>query len=85
MSDNTPTREILKARDHSQPCEHVERMIPTYRDAFGIDYPEGATIRCPWDGSCPGGREIVLRYEFIPMNTSFPINREVWVVEVEHE
>ena len=33
---------------------------------------------------CPGGRKVVLREEFIPMNASFPINRLVYV-EAEDE
>jgi hypothetical protein len=30
---------------------------------------------------CPGGREIVLRYEYIPMRPSFPVNRSLWLID----
>ena len=42
-------------RDHSKPCEHVERMIPAHQEAFGVDWLPNSLVRCPWAETCPGG------------------------------
>ena len=84
MSDNTPTREILKARDHSQPCPHRGAALAVQ---YRKDDPRWYT--CP-DPSCPGGREIVLRRDYEPVKVRWPctdkgLSDEFWAVRVPHD
>ena len=64
--------DTIEVRDHSKPCKH-EQVVSHWLDRH--------LITELW---CPGGRKVVLREEFIPMNASFPINRLVYV-EAEDE
>lgn len=91
MSDNTPTRGILTVRDHTQPCEHGERLIRAANGNEGrnighfVETEGGGFGDGVW---CPGGREIVLKaiegFTFPPHDKTVTIelidpNPKVWV------
>jgi len=51
--------DVLRLRDHSQPCEHPLDPEGMYDGAFVCEVNGEAWWAC---GSCPGGREITLRH-----------------------
>lgn len=65
--------DTMTVRDHSQPCEHDESAEGRYYSELGF--------WCCW--SCPGGKEITLRYETVTIDGMNV--KDVWMVEVGND
>ena len=66
--------DILKVRDHSQPCEHDAEYERGERYP-NVAYQDGELWLCDFEG-CPGGKKIVLRKE----RGKIPVAAEPWEV-----